>query len=235
MEKAVNAKVITIGRDADIKVSDSGQKISRVHCELTIVGGGYYISDMNSQNGTFIKKGGRLTRIKNAWVKPNQKLMLGKNRTTVIELLRNTQFAIDSEADFSGSSLVSRLGGMIGRMIGLLVRIVNALIPKSMNKPATLIVGLVAILSLWVGIDLDDTFVINKESSVIVFKDIPQAEDFANPDGKIKLYGGDEVKILSVKEVSGFSNKYARVEVLKGQKKIKGKEGWVLRRDLGNK
>lgn len=95
MNQIIEAKVITIGRSADIVIRDPSNKVSREHCELTIVGGGYYICDLNSQNGTYVEKEGGMAPIRRSWVKPEQKICMAKIiNTTLTELLKNTEYAI---------------------------------------------------------------------------------------------------------------------------------------------
>jgi len=68
MSKAIYAEILTIGRDADISLPDSEVTVSRVHCELIIAEDGFFISDLNSQNGLFLEDDGQLIAIRQAWV-----------------------------------------------------------------------------------------------------------------------------------------------------------------------
>ncbi|MGZ8942197.1 MAG: FHA domain-containing protein [Methylobacter sp.] len=85
--KHIYTQVLTIGRNADIKLLDSKETVSRVHCELIIADGGYYLRDANSRNGTYIDENGRLRKIKEAWVGLDQTIVLGECPVTLAELL----------------------------------------------------------------------------------------------------------------------------------------------------
>lgn len=85
--KRIDTQVLTIGRNADIKLLDSKETVSRVHCELIIADGGYYLRDANSRNGTYLEENGRLRKIKEAWVRLDQTIVLGECPITLAELL----------------------------------------------------------------------------------------------------------------------------------------------------
>ena len=48
--------VMTIGREAGADIIIADAEVSRVHCRLTRVGGGYTIEDLQSTNGTFVNR-----------------------------------------------------------------------------------------------------------------------------------------------------------------------------------
>ncbi len=77
-----------VGRrgDADIVVSDSS--VSRSHADLVVDGeGGYFLTDCGSRLGTFVLRDGAWEPVRQAFVGPDEPVLLGDFETTVRMLL----------------------------------------------------------------------------------------------------------------------------------------------------
>ena len=55
-------RVLTIGRDAENDIRLADRKLSRIHCQLEVIGGRCQVADLNSTNGTRVN-GEVVTRI----------------------------------------------------------------------------------------------------------------------------------------------------------------------------
>ncbi len=79
----VEGRAITVGRDAsnDIRLLD--RKLSRIHCQIEMVGGRCQISDLNSTNGTNVN-GERIEA--ETWISPDDEVEVGTSRLRLIEV-----------------------------------------------------------------------------------------------------------------------------------------------------
>jgi len=87
MADVLDADILIIGREGDIKLPDSEETVGRKHCELTIADNGYFIRDLNSANGTFVEEDGTLKQVDQAWVELDQVIAFGETKVTLAELL----------------------------------------------------------------------------------------------------------------------------------------------------
>ena len=88
-------KVYRIGRHADNDIVVDDKSISRRHAELTeIAKGRYKLVDLDSTNGTFVRRGRSWREVQSAEVEAHEIIMLGDYSTSPMELL-----AFDLAAD----------------------------------------------------------------------------------------------------------------------------------------
>jgi len=76
-------RAFTIGRDAcnDIRLHD--RKLSRIHCQIEVIGGQCQITDLNSTNGTIVREEPIVAETDLA---PGDEVVIGTNRLRLIEL-----------------------------------------------------------------------------------------------------------------------------------------------------
>lgn len=90
------SRAYIVGREGHIYVGDS--TVSRQHAEIKFIDGRIRLRDLNSANGTFLLKDDKPVRLREAYVKPHQPIILGNQRHTVQSLLANVGvFAAYSE------------------------------------------------------------------------------------------------------------------------------------------
>lgn len=81
-----------IGKDAGCEIVLAHQSISKRHCTLIVTGDGtYFLSDMGSTYGVFVKKDGSWVRIKDAEVGPADIVRIGAFEVPVSTLLLQLQ------------------------------------------------------------------------------------------------------------------------------------------------
>ncbi len=76
-------RAFTIGRDAcnDIRLHD--RKLSRIHCQIEVIGGQCQITDLNSTNGTIVREERIVAETDLA---PGDEVVIGTNRLRLVEL-----------------------------------------------------------------------------------------------------------------------------------------------------
>ncbi len=72
-------KKIKIGRNPDCDFVVESLSVSRKHAELIVADGKVRITDLNSNNGTYIIQNGEKTSVKNAFVELEDILWFGKS------------------------------------------------------------------------------------------------------------------------------------------------------------
>ncbi|MDJ0948649.1 MAG: FHA domain-containing protein [Alphaproteobacteria bacterium] len=88
-------KAFRIGRSRKNDVIIDHNSVSREHCELVATDEGrYYLTDCNSANGTFRRKKGEWTRIRQEFVAPDEPIRLGEYETTARNLARELPYAL---------------------------------------------------------------------------------------------------------------------------------------------
>lgn len=81
-------KRITIGRNRSNDVVLGDLSVSRRHAELRADGRGrYFLIDLDSTNGTWVRDGGDWMRLRRGYVEPGERLQIGDVETTVDALL----------------------------------------------------------------------------------------------------------------------------------------------------
>ncbi len=83
--KHVESRSYIIGREGHIDINDAS--VSKQHLEIQIIGGEVYLRDLNSTNGTFLVKNGRLVPFHEGYVKLSQSIVLGNHQYTIQGLL----------------------------------------------------------------------------------------------------------------------------------------------------
>ena len=74
-----------VGREGHIYISD--KSVSRKHAEIKFIGGEIHIRDLDSTNGTYVVKDNKVVQFKEAIVKPQHTVVIGKKALTVQSLL----------------------------------------------------------------------------------------------------------------------------------------------------
>ena len=74
---------LTIGRDACNTIRLKDRKLSRIHCQIEVLGGHCQLADLNSTNGTMVN-GERI--YEETWITPQDRIDVGTTRLRLIEI-----------------------------------------------------------------------------------------------------------------------------------------------------
>ncbi len=92
---------LTIGRGHDNMLALGYDLISRYHAQVTFEGGRYYVTDLNSANGTYLGKNRLTPNMPTAW-KPGQPLRVGEVIIQLQQVVQPHQAAQDAGATVIG-------------------------------------------------------------------------------------------------------------------------------------
>ncbi len=81
----IEGRSYTVGRAGQIRIEDSS--LSRGHAEIRFVDGKILLRDLDSTNGTYLVVDEKLVKVDQVFVRPNQRVVMGKNHYRVKELL----------------------------------------------------------------------------------------------------------------------------------------------------
>jgi len=83
--KLIEGRSFIIGRQGHIFIDSI--TASNHHAEIKVVNQKIYLRDLDSTNGTFLLQSGSRVRFEKGYVKPQQIVVIGGKRHTVMELL----------------------------------------------------------------------------------------------------------------------------------------------------
>lgn len=82
---ALEGQTYIVGREGHIYLGDSS--VSRQHAEISFIDGKILLRDLGSTNGIFLKTNNGTERFHEGYVKPQQRILIGKKPCTVQSLL----------------------------------------------------------------------------------------------------------------------------------------------------
>ena len=81
----LEGRIFKIGRDGHIYINS--RMVSQQHAEIRIIRGRVYLRDLNSTNGTYLKKNNKLVHFTKGYVAMQQSVIIGDCEYTIQELL----------------------------------------------------------------------------------------------------------------------------------------------------
>ena len=81
----MEGRTYIIGREGHIYINSPSA--SKRHAEIKIINGRIYLRDLNSTNGTFLKKNKGLVQFKEGYVNPLQPIVIGDQMRTIQSML----------------------------------------------------------------------------------------------------------------------------------------------------
>ncbi|NNE62710.1 MAG: FHA domain-containing protein [Gammaproteobacteria bacterium] len=81
----MEGRTFIVGREGHIYIND--RSVSRKHAEIKLINGEIRIRDLDSTNGTYVVKDNSVVQFKEAIVKPEHTVVIGKKAFTVRDLL----------------------------------------------------------------------------------------------------------------------------------------------------
>jgi predicted component of type VI protein secretion system len=104
-----------IGRDKNCEVVLGHRSVSRQHAELVVSKSGkHYLTDCNSNNGTFVGRGGKWVPIVQDFVEPGEVILIGRHQTTAAKLMASARSPVQGGVGHSpkpGGGLTGPGGG----------------------------------------------------------------------------------------------------------------------------
>lgn len=95
--KPMEGRIYVIGREGHIYIDS--RNASKLHAELRIMGGKITLRDLDSTNGTFLVKNGRLVSFQSGEVTLDQQVSIGGRTCTVQRLLETANTFVPKDAD----------------------------------------------------------------------------------------------------------------------------------------
>jgi len=85
---ATRERRFTIGRDKSCDIPVADDSVSRLHAQLSLLDRGMlFLTDCNSSNGTFLMRQGRLQKVRQEFVRPEDEVRFGDAMFSVEDLL----------------------------------------------------------------------------------------------------------------------------------------------------
>jgi pSer/pThr/pTyr-binding forkhead associated (FHA) protein len=82
----LDGRTFIVGREGHIYIND--KSVSRKHAAIELIDGEIHIRDLDSTNGTYVIKNNNVVQFKEAIVKPQHTVVIGKKAFTVQSLLK---------------------------------------------------------------------------------------------------------------------------------------------------
>ena len=95
--KQLEGRSFIIGREGHIYIDS--RSASKNHAELKITNGRIYLRDLDSSNGTYLVKNGKMVYFERGFVSPLQQVVIGKQKYTIQQLLEIAgNFAVSDDS-----------------------------------------------------------------------------------------------------------------------------------------
>ncbi len=92
----MEGRTFIVGREGHIYIND--KSVSRKHAEIKLIDGEIRMRDLDSTNGTYVVKDNSVVQFKEAILKPQHTVVIGKKAFTVQSLLATIEvFAANSD------------------------------------------------------------------------------------------------------------------------------------------